>query len=115
MRPSRVSATRVAAPKATTTRTTPAPRAGQRNLFGAAAEVCSQSSHTSQPAVVVLGFAAEVFRDLGVRQDQELLVPDAVEHNIGYLLGFERAGGQEVGAEHAALRCEHVSLHALRA
>src|SRR4029077_1227981 len=103
MRPSRVSATRVAAPKATTTRTTPAPSAGQRTLRGAGAQACSQSAHAFQPAVVVLGLAVEVFRDLGVRQDQEPLVSDALEHGVGHLLGFESAGGQEVGAENTTL------------
>src|SRR5260370_37011848 len=114
MSPSRVAATRAAAPNATTTRTTPAPRAGQRNLSGAAAAACSQSSHASQPAVVVLGFAVEVFRDLGVRQDRQLLVPDAVEHNVGYLLGVARAAGQAAGAEPAPLRWQRRRLHALR-
>src|ERR1700694_2096551 len=115
MRPSRVSATRVAAAKATATRTTPPPKAGQRTLCGSAAQACSQPAHAFEPAVIVLGFATEVFRDLGVRQDQEPLVPDALDHNIGDLLGFEGAGGQEVGAEHPALGGEHVSLHALGA
>src|SRR5712691_6196541 len=115
MRPSRVSATRVAAAKATAARTTPAPSAGQRTLVRAAAEACSQSAHAFEPTVVVLGLAVEVFGDLGVGQNQEPLIPDSLEHNVGHLLGFEGAGRQEVGAEHPALGGEHVSLYALRA
>src|SRR5713226_4500335 len=115
MRPSRVSATRVAAAKATTMRSTPVPSAGQRTLLGAGDEVCPQPTHASQPPVVVLGFAPEVFRDFRVRKNQESLVSDALDHNVGDLLGLEGAGGQEVSAEQTALSGEHVSPHALRA
>src|SRR5260370_20814601 len=115
MRPSRVSATRVAAAKATTTRTAPAPSAGQRTLLGAGGEACPQPMHAFEPPVVVLRLAVEILRDLWVRKDQEFLAPDAFDHNLGHLLGLEGAGGQEVGAEHPPFRCEHGGLHALRA
>src|ERR1700720_4308360 len=114
MRPSRVSATRVAAAKATATRATPTPSAGQRTLYGAVAEACPESAHAIEPAIVVLGFAVEVLRNLGERKNQELLTSDAFDHNVGYLLGFESTCGQEVGTEHPSFRREHVSLHALR-
>src|SRR5260370_1295146 len=99
MSPSRVSATRVAAAKATTMSTAPAPSAGQRTLLGAGDQVCPQPAHAPEPPVVVLCLAAEVFRDLRVRKDQESLVSDALDHDVGHLLRLEGAGGQEVGAE----------------
>src|SRR6266478_8225099 len=115
MSPSRVSATRVAAAKATTMSTAPAPSAGQRTLLGAGDQVCPQPAHAPEPPVVVLCLAAEVFRDLRVRKDQESLVSDPLDDDVGHLLGLEGAGGQEVGAEQAALSGEHLSPHALRA
>src|SRR5260370_10337391 len=115
MRPGRVSATRVAAANATTMRTTPAPRAGHRTLLGAGDEVCPQPAHAFEPPVVVLGLAAEVFGDLRVRKDQESLVSQALDHDVGHLLWLEGAGGQEVGAEQAALVGKHVSPDALPA
>src|SRR5216684_7331383 len=89
MRPSRVSATRVAAANATTMRTTPVTSAGLRTLLGAGDEVCPQPAHAFEPPVVVLGLAAEVFRDLRVRKDQESFVSEALDHNVGHLLGLE--------------------------
>jgi hypothetical protein len=49
-----------------------------------------------------------------VRKDEELFVSDAFDNNVGHLLGFESAVGQEVVAE-APLSRKHVGLHALRA
>src|SRR5258708_33924736 len=115
MRPSRVSATRLPAKKASTTRMTPAPRAAQRNLVGAGEEVGSQPPHAAQPAVVVLGFAIEVFGHLGMRKDQELLGSDALDDHVGHLLGFERALGQEIATKDTLLGRKHVGLHTLRA
>src|SRR5713101_7208819 len=115
MRPSRVSATRLPAKKATTTRKTPAPRAAQRILIGAGEEVGSQPPHAAQPAVVVLGLAAEVFGYLWMRKDQELFGSDALDNHVSHLLGFESALGQEIVTKDALLGRKHVGLHTLRA
>src|SRR5258706_11489757 len=115
MRPSRVSATRLPAKKATTTRMTPPPRAAQRILVGAGEEVGSQPPHAAQPAVVVLGLAVEVFGHLWMGKDQELFGSDAFDHHVSHLLGFESALGQEIVTKRALLGREHVGLHTLRA
>src|SRR5260370_8799019 len=115
MRPSRVSATRLPAKKATTTRITPAPRAAQRTLVGAGEEVGSQPAHATQPTVVVLGLAVEVFGHLRMRKDQELFGSDAIDDHVSHMLGFESALGQEIATKDALLGCKHVGLHTLRA
>src|SRR5258708_26030114 len=115
MRPSRVSATRLPAKKATTTRITPAPRAAQRILVGAGEEVGSQPPHAAQPAVVVLGLAVEVFGYLGMRKDQELFCSDAFDDHVSHLLGFQSTLGQEIVTKDALLGCKHVGLHTFRA
>src|SRR5229473_916045 len=115
MRPSRVSATRLPAKKATTTRITPAARAAQRILVGAGEEVGSQPAHATQPTVVVLGFAVEVFGHLGMRKDQELFGSDALDDHVSHMLGFESALGQEIATKDALLGRKHVGLNTLRA
>src|SRR5258706_2629683 len=115
MRPSRVSATRLPAKKATTTRMTPPPRAAQRTLVGAGEEVGSEPPDAVQLAVVVLGFAIEVFGHLGMRKHQEPLGSDAFDDHVGHLLGFESALGQEIATKDALLGRKHVGLHTLRA
>src|SRR5260370_42438302 len=115
MRPSRVSATRLPAKKATTTRITPAPRAAQRILVGAGEEVSAQPAHAPQPTVVVLGLAVEVFGHLGMQKDQEPYGSDALDDHVTHMLGFESALGQEIATEDALLGRKHVGLHTLRA
>src|SRR5712692_8153347 len=110
--PSRVSATRVAAAKATATRAKPAPSDSQRNLVGRGKNAGAEPAHPPQPAVVVGGFAAEVVGDLGVREDQELLVCDAAQHDLGNLVRLQRVSRQELEA-HPPLGGQHVGLDAL--
>src|SRR5260370_35687001 len=115
MRRSRVSGTRLPAKKATTTRITPAPRAEQRILVGAGEEVGSQPAHATQPTVVVLGLAVEVFGHLGMRKDQELFGSDALDDQVSHMLGFQSSLGQEIATKDALLGRKHVGLHTLRA
>ena len=48
-----------------------------------------QAAHAGEPAVVVRGLALEVLDHLGVREDQEALVAQAVDDRVGDLLGLE--------------------------
>src|SRR6202521_1660949 len=74
----------------------------------------SQGAPPLEPPVVVARFTAEIFRDLGVREDEELLVTDPLERDLCNLLRLESGRGQEIEAL-PSLRGQHVGLHALRA
>src|SRR5260370_20909179 len=108
MRRSRVSGTRLPAKKATTTRITPAPRAAQRILVGAGEEVGSQPAHATQPTVVVLGLAVEVFGHLRMRKDQELFGSDALDNHVSHMLGLQSALVREIAHKHPLLGRKHV-------
>src|SRR5438552_15432621 len=55
-----------------------------------------QSSHAAQPAVVIIGFAPEIFRHLRVWQNQEALLVEPLHHGFGDILRRHRAFYQEV-------------------
>src|SRR6266851_10093203 len=86
MRPSLVSATRVAAAKATATRATPAVSESQRTLVGGSENAGAKPAHSLEPAIVVGRLAAKVLGDLGVGKDEELLVRDALQNDLGHFI-----------------------------
>src|ERR1051326_2484059 len=72
-----------------------------------------QAAHAAEPAIVVVGLAADVFEDFRVRQDEELLGIEAFDHSFGHLIGFESAFLEERAAAELGI-FEHARLDALR-
>src|SRR5450759_3891544 len=114
MRPSRVSATRLAAANAMTISAAPATRERRRTLGRGAGDAGPEAAHSPQPAVIVFGFATKVFGHLRVGEDQKLFVVDSLQDDFGHGVGLERALGQEVEAK-LPLGGEPVGLDPLRA
>src|SRR5712691_4226463 len=113
-RPSRVSATRAPARNAMVTRIAPTASASHRTLLGGGGYVRPQTPHALEPPVVVRRLSTEVFGDLGVREDEELFVADALQHDLGDLFRLEGGRGQKVKAL-PPLGGQHVRLDALGA
>src|SRR5277367_2533714 len=57
-----------------------------------------QAAHPSQPAVVVFGFAAHVLHNLGMRNNQEALSFQSLNHGSGHFFGRDRVVQQERSA-----------------
>src|SRR5438477_271650 len=68
-------------------------------LGGGCQHSLAHPAHAVEPAVVVGRLALKVFGDLGMRQDQELLLTDALEDDAGDLLRLKSICGQELKPE----------------
>src|ERR1700734_2832224 len=70
-----------------------------------------QAAHPCEPAVVVVGFAAHVLQNLGVRHNQEPLSLQPLNHSFGHFFGLDRVVQQErSAAEFGAF--QHARPHA---
>src|SRR5262249_34314629 len=70
--------------------------------------------HAAQPAVVVGRLAAEVFSDVGMREDEESLLVEPLDDGVRRLLRLDRRIEQERAATRGRA-IQHVGAHALRA
>src|SRR5262245_54629386 len=65
-----------------------------------------QLAHAAEPALRVVGLEDHVIVDLGVGEDEELLIDDRRRHDVGDLLGFEDLPGDAHDVRPAAeARC----------
>src|SRR5579872_5000049 len=86
------------------------PRAGQSECRLQNGGFSLEAAHTAEPALVVGGFALDVLRHFGVREDKKALLGESLDDAIGHLLRLD-GGVEEEGASGKFGAAQHVGTN----